>query len=344
MSRTRTSRAIKSYYDKLDEYAKHKVVKELSIRPAFFNLLDESKPEGWLVEGESTVKLKSGTIYPDAVIKDRNQLTRGYYEAKDTRDDLDAEIVRKRAKGYSFRNILFENSLRAVLIQDGAVIHDVDSRDADKLERLLDDFYAYEEPEIQRFEAAVERFRADIPDLSADLKATIHTAHADSPAFRDAFAAFLELCRQAIDPKLSEDAVEEMLVQHLLTERLMRSVFQLDRFNQENAIAREIDKVVTALTGRGFSRVSFEQRLDYFYKAIEQAAERQPDFSEKQRFIKREYHSSEHLNCGIPVCQSSGLPAYTASCRNKSPENVRYCSDRRSAVVLRPIHLQGNAA
>ena len=97
------------------------------------------------------------------------------------------------------------------------------------------------------------------------------------------------MCRQAIDPKLSEDAVEEMLVQHILTERLMRTVFNLDHFSQENAVAREIDKVVTALTGRGFSRIEFEQRLDYFYKAIEAAADAQPDFSEKQRFINAVY-------------------------------------------------------
>ena len=338
---SRISRAIKTYYDKLDEYSGRKVHSERSIRPAFFNLLDETKPDGWFVEGESAVKVGSATIFPDAVIKDRNQLTRGTYEAKDRADDLEVEIGRKRERGYSFKNILFENSLRAVLIQNSAVVHDIDLRDAKLLERLLTDFYGYEEPEIQQFEAAVTRFRADIP---ASLKATIRDAKTNSAKFRDAFASFLDLCRQAIDPKLSEDTVEEMLVQHLLTERLMRSVFQLDHFNQENAIAREIDKVITALTGRGFSRTEFERRLDYFYKAIEQAAERQPEFSEKQRFIKREYHSSEHLNSDIPVCQSSGSPAYTASSRNKSPENVRYCRDKRNAVESHPTRLRGNAA
>jgi hypothetical protein len=39
-------------------------------------------------------------------------------EAKDTRDDLDAEIARKLAKGYPQDNIIFEDSRIAVLIQN----------------------------------------------------------------------------------------------------------------------------------------------------------------------------------------------------------------------------------
>ena len=95
---SRISRAINTYYEKLDEYSGRKVISERSIRPAFFNLLDETKPSGWLVEGEAAVKLKSGTIYPDAVVKDRNEMTRGYYEAKDSADDLDVEMIKKRER------------------------------------------------------------------------------------------------------------------------------------------------------------------------------------------------------------------------------------------------------
>jgi hypothetical protein len=38
---------------------------------------------------------------------------------------------------------------------------------------------------------------------------------------------------------------------------------------------------------------------------IERAADELAEFSEKQTFLKREYHSSEHLNSGIRACQSS---------------------------------------
>ena len=55
------------------------------------------------------------------------------------------------------------------------------------------------------------------------------------------FAAFHEKCRQSINPNLSEAAVEEMLIQHLLTERIFRTVFSNSEFTRRNVIAREIE-------------------------------------------------------------------------------------------------------
>jgi predicted helicase len=75
--------------------------------------------------------------------------------------------------------------------------------------------------------------------------------------FIDAFATFLQLCRQSINPNLSESAVEEMLIQHLLTERIFRSVFNNPDFAQRNIIAAEIEKVINALTSKSFSRAHF---------------------------------------------------------------------------------------
>ncbi len=57
------------------------------------------------------------TIRPDGTIRDANSLPRGYWEAKDTSDDLDAEIVKKAAKGYSLVNTIFEDTRTAVLYQ-----------------------------------------------------------------------------------------------------------------------------------------------------------------------------------------------------------------------------------
>lgn len=43
---------------------------------------------------------------------------RGYWEAKDTADDLDAEILKKRKKGYPLANTIFEDTSQAVLYQN----------------------------------------------------------------------------------------------------------------------------------------------------------------------------------------------------------------------------------
>jgi predicted helicase len=80
-----------------------------------------------------------------------------------------------------------------------------------------------------------------------------------------------------------------MLKQHLLTERIFRSIFDNPDFVRRNAIARELEKVVEALTSRAFSRDRFLGQLDYFYRAIENAAQTIDDYSEKQSFLHAVY-------------------------------------------------------
>jgi len=50
-----------------------------------------------------------------------------------------------------------------------------------------------------------------------------------------AFDSFIQLCQDAINPNLSTAAVKEMLILHLLTERIFRTVFKnLSQFYQSN--------------------------------------------------------------------------------------------------------------
>ena len=80
-----------------------------------------------------------------------------------------------------------------------------------------------------------------------------------------------------------------MLVQHLLTERLIASVFDNADFRARNAIAREIERVVQALTARHFSRKDFLGQLDRYYRAIEDAAAGITDYAEKQALLNTVY-------------------------------------------------------
>ena len=99
----------------------------------------------------------------------------------------------------------------------------------------------------------------------------------------------MALCSEALNPNISRDAVEEMLIQHLLTERLIRHVFDQENFVRRNVIAAEVEKVIDALTGQHFNRSAFLGSLDRFYLAIEKAADRLADFSDKQGFINTVY-------------------------------------------------------
>ena len=80
-----------------------------------------------------------------------------------------------------------------------------------------------------------------------------------------------------------------MLIQHLLTERIFRTVFSNPDFTDRNVIAREIETVIKALTEQAFSRDDFLRSLDRFYLAIERAAATINDFSQKQSFLNTVY-------------------------------------------------------
>ena len=127
------------------------------------------------------------------------------------------------------------------------------------------------------------------PRLGQGLAERIHGERETNQAFITAFADFYEKCRQSINPNLSEAAVEEMLIQHLLTEQIFHTVFYNQDFTRRNVIANEIEKVIDALVGQAFSRHDFLRPLDPFYTAIKRTAATIDDFSQKQGFLNTVY-------------------------------------------------------
>ena len=69
---------------------------------------------------EVTIKApKAKNVTPDGTLKDMLRQDWGYRESKDKSDDLDEEIKKKFAKGYPKDNVLFEDSQKVVLFQNG---------------------------------------------------------------------------------------------------------------------------------------------------------------------------------------------------------------------------------
>jgi len=216
-------------------------------------------------------------------------LPHGCWEAKDEKDDLAKEVHLKLDKGYPRDNIIFQAPERAILYQGGARILDQNISSPESLVYVVNQFFDYKAPHIQEWEQAVGDFSERIPELAAAVKKTIDEERRRNPAFVRSFDDFYALCRQAINPNLSEEAVERMLVQHLLTERIFRKIFDNPDFTRRNVVAAEIEKVINELTKRAFNRDEFLGNLDRFYKAIEQSAENATSFSEKQAFLNKVY-------------------------------------------------------
>ncbi len=285
-----THRSIRNYYESLRALQQQNVLNEMSIRSPFQSLLaDAARLKGWTLIPELAGKSGDSLVRPDGTVRDANSLPRGYWEAKDTKDDLDIEIRRKTARGYKLSNTIFEDTETGVLYQNKQEVLRVPLGDPQELARLLNQFFAYTEPDIEGFEEAVGEFKERVPELARGLVEKIRQAHKDNPPFIASFDKFFELCQSALNPNIRVEAVDEMLVQHLLTERLFRTIFNNPEFVKRNAIAAEVERVIDALVSRSFDRTEYLKSLDNFYRAIESAARTLPDFSEKQHFLNTVY-------------------------------------------------------
>ena len=283
-----TDAAIRRYQETLERLRRQNVTHEGGLRRAFGALLREtSRKCDWTLIEE--LRVSGGRVRPDGTLRDRWQLPHGYWEAKDSGDDLEVEIRRKRERGYPFSNIIFEDTHYAVLYQNERRVLRADCAVRKEVAELLTQFYSHEMEDFSSFEQAVADFADKVPDIARGLQGHIDAARAGNPAFQRAFADFMALCREALNPNISREAVEEMLIQHLLTERLIRKVFNQENFVRRNVIAAEVEKVIDALTSQHFNRREFLGSLDRFYLAIEKAAGRLQDFRDKQGFINTVY-------------------------------------------------------
>jgi predicted helicase/very-short-patch-repair endonuclease len=285
-----TDKAIEAFYRRRGEIARQGATNEMGVRDAFNDLLQTlAREPKWTMVPEQSITGVKGVIRPDGTLYDEFRIPRGYWESKDSADDLEAEIARKIARGYPQGNIIFENGAQAVLYQNRRRTGQYDLGKPADIALLFTQFLNHEDPAIEDFEQAVSHFKDATPKLATGLRERIREAHRDNKAFQAAFALFHELCRGALDPGLAADAVDDMLVQHLLTERLMRTVFGNTEFRSNNVIAAEVEKVIRALTAGHFNRDDYLGKLTGFYSAIEAAAATISDFHQKQGFISTVY-------------------------------------------------------
>ncbi len=296
-----THKPIREYYAALERFDRLGVSHESAAPAAFQALLEHCARQcAWTLapehaiapfsrRGASNTARGNKRIIVDGALIDDFQLTHGIWEAKDIHDDLLTAARRKFEAGYPHDNILFQTPQRAILWQNGRQVLDADLSGPAQLIGILEAFFGYRPQEYAAWEEAVAQCKDRVPDIGRGLALLIHKERQSNRRFATAFGEFLETCRQSINPNLSEAAVEEMLIQHLLTERLFRTVFSNPDFTRRNVIANEIENVIDALTSQSFSRPDFLHSLDRFYVVIERVAATINDFSQKQHFLNTVY-------------------------------------------------------
>lgn len=265
---------------------------EASIRSAFERLLNGyCEPRNYMLVNELDFKTKFNTVVkPDGTVRDAICLDHGWWESKDQYDRLDEEIEKKFEKGYPNENILFEDSQTAVLIQQSREIVRVPMTDSEALDELLNRFVDYERSEVRDFRVAIHKFKEDIPRILEALRSIIYQQEASNNKFRERRNAFLEVCRQSINPEIGIFEIHEMLIQHILTEDIFANIFHESQFHRENNIAKELLGILNTFF-TGATRKNTLKSIEHYYAVIRRKSENIVSHHEKQKFLKVIYEN-----------------------------------------------------
>jgi hypothetical protein len=91
---------VKAYVRDLQHLKDQLVIHELGLKGPFQNLLDKAaKRRGWTLVPELSTYSGGRRVVPDGTVRDEFRLARGWWEAKDTSDQLAAEIQKKLKAG-----------------------------------------------------------------------------------------------------------------------------------------------------------------------------------------------------------------------------------------------------
>lgn len=281
---------VKDYYEVLNDLKTRNLSHEGAVSPAFASLLRHCGAQfGQTLIEKFPFKYGEHNLIIDGAMANGFNLIHGYWEAKDSGDDLDKEIKKKFAVGYPKNNILFQAPNRIVVFQNSKSVFDANITNPESLIEALKVYFEYEPPAYEEWGKAADEFKLKVKELAIVLLELIEKERKTNNKFVQAFDDFVQLCQETINPDISVQAVEEMLIQHLLTERIFRKVFNNPDFAERNVIAREVEKVILALTSHSFSRSEFLKPLDRFYVALETTAATIDDFSQKQSFLNTVY-------------------------------------------------------
>ena len=120
-----THKPVQNYYEALRQFKTIDVSHEGAVRSAFQTLLEScGRQFDWKLVPEWIKKAGARSIRVDGALVDEYRITHGYWEAKDTADDLAKEVKKKIAAGYPQDNIIFQAPDRAIVMQNGRVVLD----------------------------------------------------------------------------------------------------------------------------------------------------------------------------------------------------------------------------
>ena len=178
-----TDQPIKDYYDALNQFNQRGFTNETAVRSAFQSLLQHyGRRLNWILVPEYPISRQDRRIVVDGALIDSFQLPHGYWEAKDSHDNLSVEVQHKFEAGYPRDNILFQTPKRAILWQNDQPVLEADLTDAAQLIETLQAFFSHRPQAYVEWETAVTQFKDKVPALGQGLAELIEKERGDEPS------------------------------------------------------------------------------------------------------------------------------------------------------------------
>jgi len=129
-----------------------------------------------------------------------------------------------------------------------------------------------------------------LPDILNKLKNLISAQEIEgyNPPFIKAQQNFLKACKESINPNITISNINEILLQHILTEQIFSSVFRNANFHKQNNVATELNTIQETFSDE--IQEVLEQ-IQAFYSIIHTNAVKIKDYHDKQAFLKMIYEN-----------------------------------------------------
>ncbi len=158
------------------------------------------------------------------------------------------------------------------------------------LDRLLNAFISYERPEVKNFRAAIELFKQDIPKVTDTIRGIIGAQENTNPKYVERRNTFWEHCKQSINQTITVLDMQEMMIQHILTEDIFNTIFGETQFHRENNIAQELEQVIHTFFTSTTKKITLGA-IQHYFQTINASAASIVYHHEKQKFLKVIYET-----------------------------------------------------
>ncbi len=142
--------------------------------------------------------------------------------------------------------------------------------------------------ELSDYQEAQQKFLTELPGVTAALTRRLANAYQNHAEFSVKAHRFLELCQRTIGPQITYRHIDDMLIQHLLTEQTFLAIFPSSLFHRENHLAHAMAELALIFL-HGEARVNLLSRLEPYFAAIRHAAAHTITSADKQRLLKQVY-------------------------------------------------------